>query len=127
MFEEYQLAVKKGAYWLDEVYPSWFEAINLESLDLSTANSCVLGQLVSKDDPDCFGFFTMTKWLAEGIANSKSEYKSPLYQRHVVDEFMHDNGFNINEDVALDDIDEESVFGMLTDLWAQEVERRTDG
>lgn len=37
--------VARGAALLDVATPGWFEAINLDWLDLSNCNRCVLGQL----------------------------------------------------------------------------------
>lgn len=45
MSEDLFLAVKKGAYLLDEKYPKWHESIDLDILDLGRADLCILGQL----------------------------------------------------------------------------------
>ena len=39
------LAVKKGAYLLDEQNPGWRQQVAVGKLDLSSGRSCVLGQL----------------------------------------------------------------------------------
>lgn len=42
--EDAHIAVSRGAAWLDKRYPAWFKAINLHTLDLHSADYCVLGQ-----------------------------------------------------------------------------------
>lgn len=37
--------VARGAAWLDEKYPNWFQAIDLGTLELSDCRQCVLGQV----------------------------------------------------------------------------------
>lgn len=37
--------VARGAAWLDEKYPQWFDKIDLSILDLSNCTQCVLGQV----------------------------------------------------------------------------------
>lgn len=37
--------VARGAAWLDEKYPTWFEGIDLGTLDLGNCTRCVLGQV----------------------------------------------------------------------------------
>lgn len=43
--EEIQLAVKKGSYELTERYPGWFQAVDLEGLDMSSSSACVLAHV----------------------------------------------------------------------------------
>lgn len=38
--------VLRGAAWLDEVMPDWFERVDLDELNLSEPCWCVLGQIV---------------------------------------------------------------------------------
>lgn len=40
-----ELAVKRGAAFLDEKFPRWEHAIDLDSLELAASHHCVLGQL----------------------------------------------------------------------------------
>jgi hypothetical protein len=37
--------VARGAAWLDEKYPAWFEGMDLSTLDLGNCTRCVLGQV----------------------------------------------------------------------------------
>lgn len=68
-FEDLQLAVKYGVQLLDERYPAWHQAIDLEHLDMASSPSCVLGQmglgagytrmlenLDIEDRPETYGF-----------------------------------------------------------------------
>lgn len=48
--EDELLAVKRGAFWLDEVKPGWVSAIDLVEFDISSGYSCVLGQLFEDYD-----------------------------------------------------------------------------
>lgn len=43
--------VARGVAWLDEHYPGWFKAIDLETLDVSKCDICVLGQVYSGHVP----------------------------------------------------------------------------
>jgi hypothetical protein len=45
MKQQLALAVKKGAYLLDEQFPEWRRQINLGILNLASSSCCVLGQL----------------------------------------------------------------------------------
>ena len=42
-----QERIDKGIAWLDEVRPGWEKEINVERLDMSEMNNCILGQLFS--------------------------------------------------------------------------------
>lgn len=44
--EDLKLAVKKGAYWLDENHPNWANSLNLEKLQMNNCGYCVIGQAV---------------------------------------------------------------------------------
>lgn len=38
-------SIRKGTRLLDEVYPEWYEWIDLDTLDLQFGDRCVLGQI----------------------------------------------------------------------------------
>lgn len=40
-------SIRKGAALLDQAYPEWYKAIDLDELDLESTASCVLGQLAT--------------------------------------------------------------------------------
>ena len=44
--EDMKLAVKRGAYMLDQKMPEWAELIRLEDLEMDDCGSCVIGQAV---------------------------------------------------------------------------------
>lgn len=44
--EDVNLAVKRGAYWLDENYPGWEKKIRLRSLVMNNCGDCIIGQAV---------------------------------------------------------------------------------
>ena len=43
--EDAKARVKLGAAWLDERYPNWWDKIDLGTLELSSCDLCVLGQV----------------------------------------------------------------------------------
>jgi hypothetical protein len=40
--------VSNGARWLDENFPGWMDRIDLDTLDLSSSESCICGQVFEK-------------------------------------------------------------------------------
>lgn len=44
--ENMKLAVKRGAYFLDERYPNWASAINLDNLVMDDCERCIVGQAI---------------------------------------------------------------------------------
>lgn len=44
--EDSKLAVKKGAFWMDENHPGWANRINLDELSMESCDSCIIGQAV---------------------------------------------------------------------------------
>jgi hypothetical protein len=100
--EEDRLAVKKGAYWLDQVYPEWLEAINLDYLNLQSEAHCVIGQVVSGPviHP---GYALMVEWLRE------------VWPLDDIDIWMHEHGFNLTPDRF-------ERWEQLTQAWADYIE-----
>lgn len=47
-----EIRVARGAKWLDVKYPGWWQVIDLGTLELSSCNRCVLGQVYSKVIPE---------------------------------------------------------------------------
>jgi hypothetical protein len=80
--------VEAGAAWLDENMPGWVDVIDLDTLDLASGCSCVLGQLAADVQQGAgYGAFRgreakhlglpyLTSFEAErlGFVNSKNEY-----------------------------------------------------
>lgn len=44
--------VARGAAWLDEKYPGWFNVIDLGTLKLSDCHQCILGQVYTQHVPE---------------------------------------------------------------------------
>lgn len=44
--EEYALAVKTGAYWMDESYPGWAQKIKLNYFKMDQCEHCIVGQAI---------------------------------------------------------------------------------
>jgi hypothetical protein len=96
--EDTQLAVKQGAYWLDQVYPEWTDHINLFTLNLVSAQKCVLGQIA--------GEFGRVMDLAQ--ARELGDPMAALY-------WMIDHGFCASH---------RSTYSELTDAWSNLVRER---
>jgi hypothetical protein len=47
--------VARGAAWLDEVKPDWFDIVDLAKLNISSSYACVAGQVFAGDG-DCCGY-----------------------------------------------------------------------
>lgn len=46
MNEDAILAVKRGAYFMDENYPGWASKINLNRFSMSLCHRCIVGQAI---------------------------------------------------------------------------------
>lgn len=62
--------VARGAAWLDEKYPGWFNKIDLSILDLADCTQCVLGQVYTGVIPDA----ERGQLLAQTIASVTAGY-----------------------------------------------------
>jgi hypothetical protein len=73
MLEELEISVQQrvrnGARWLDENFPGWMDRINLDTLALDDANTCICGQVFNEDakewnnDMKGFGYWYAEKTL----------------------------------------------------------------
>lgn len=63
--------VARGVAWLDEHYPGWFNAIDLETLNISRCDICVLGQVYSGHVP----YAERQQLLAQVIASDPGTYR----------------------------------------------------
>ena len=95
---------KIGATYLDVVRPGWAAEINLDILDLSNCEVCVLGQLYGNFWPAAENLFAMR---ATGV-------------RRRIDQGCHaaaiETGFNVPDDVE--------DYVPLTAAWKAEIRRR---
>ena len=97
--EDIKLAVKKGAYWLDEVYPEWEGMVDLEALDLQSSRCCVLGQ------------------IEVSAGRLWSGYTSVLVKHCLSNEFAVDHGFNKADDAG-------ETYAQLTEAWIEFIGER---
>lgn len=65
MIDTIEARVARGAAWLDEHYPTWWKAIDLSTLAVSSCHLCVLGQVYS----GCIGVGEQDQILAQAMAN----------------------------------------------------------
>ena len=108
--EEAKLAAKRGAYWLDTVYPEWTSAINLSRLDLSEASSCVIGQLFGSNEDHRSGWMRFQDFAV----GSNYADREALNAYH---DFVADHGFEW--------VSNESTYSELTDAWYDLIKERT--
>lgn len=101
-FEYLDKAANTGAEFLDHSYPEWYEAIDIDELDIGTMDSCILGQTV--------GFREFQYWLAKGTDEQEAE------------RWLIHHGFTLSDDERwwIDDRE----FRGLTSIWKNLVEDR---
>ena len=75
--------VERGATWLDKRCPTWFQEINLDTLDLGSGNYCILGQTAKCLAPRA------SRWFG-------ADYDTVCkrYGFHAWSKWMEDHGFN---------------------------------
>lgn len=116
--EDMKLAVKKGAYWLDENYPGWAQNIDTEKLEMAHCEKCVIGQAV------------MSKSYWAVIDEAEGSYRTQYAMQWAVE-----NGFDANQDdVPVNDWYTDdgcclselalSRYSGLETLWTDEVKKR---
>lgn len=114
MNEDAVLAVKRGAYWLDENHPGWVRKINLASLDMKLCNTCVIGQAVGDYYDTIRGAVTADHDDSIGA-----------------DEWAVENGFcspgvygpEVGSYRSYREVDD-AYYGALETLWTEEVRKR---
>lgn len=110
--EDLKLAVKNGAYWLDENHPGWASKIELENLEMDDCENCIVGQAI--------GEYSSTCRLAAGVDS---------YAGRMV--WSVANGFDVpeaimkGEDISLDRMYEQ--YRTLETLWTDQVQDRLNG
>jgi hypothetical protein len=94
--EDMKLAVKKGAYWMDENHPGWASNIKLNELDMGSCEKCIIGQSIRNMDffaviEDVAGSDYMVEWAethgfdaptADLPCVNFSAYDQELYARY---------------------------------------------
>lgn len=105
--ENMKLAVKRGAYMLDENVPRWAELIRLEDLEMDDCVSCIVGQAIGN-------------------------YGQAIAQLSGIDEYSHkcfdwaiDHGFDIPQEMfSQGDGTGSRAYRQLETLWTEEVRKR---
>lgn len=132
--------VLRGAAWLDEVMPDWFERIDLDELNLADECWCVLGQIVSdvtseqltEEGSDWHHDYWTVVCDRYSTLDEKREYLPvaglvPMVMTNAVAvqrgfqvcAKRWGDGYEINHDLMAS-ID----YDHLTDLWRAQIERR---
>ena len=94
--EDLTTRVVRGAEYLDTRYPGWYAEIDLETLDLDSMSSCIIGQLSQ--------------------VHHETPY-TPGYDPNL--------GFDLNRDEYLSgSVSRQEAWDALNQLWTDEVEAR---
>lgn len=103
--EDAVLAVKRGAYWLDNNHPDWAQRIQLDELEMDDCAMCVVGQAIGD--------------YSDAIA------KAGNVQVYSLDamEWSIDHGFDIPDSVE-DYSDTQKRYRELETLWTDQVKAR---
>lgn len=109
--EDLRLAVKNGTYWLDENVPGWRMLADVNTLEMSSGCSCVLGQVFRNDfemvqEYDGFGYGVT---LATGLLDNNSADERSAW--------ASENGFDIENGGSGDE------WAVLAGLWREEIAR----
>jgi len=91
--------VRKGARWLDEHMPNWYDLVVIGSLDMSRRCSCVLGQITGDYN-----------YVVD--AEVPTNLLPPLVDRTAVT-----HGFDADS----------GDYDLLEDLWVREIATRREG
>lgn len=111
--------VASGAAWMDEHCPDWLQMIDLDMLDLSQGDRCVLGQTAH----------CLTKGKVEsnrtGSYDDTLEYVVPL-DEDVDGGWSRNHGFIIGYGGNPDDEELTARWEMLTIAWKEEIRKRRE-
>lgn len=102
--EDIQLAVKYGVQILDERYPAWEQAINLESLAMEDSSRCILGQLSTEP---MFGYSHLLVSLGLEDAPDLFGLEAAYYDGH-------DEYYGLRQE----------DYRLLKELWTKEIQER---
>lgn len=104
MRNELAECVKRGSTLLDHQQPNWYKNIDLNKLDLSDSDKCILGQT--------FGNFYENPLVSEFILGHDEFY-----------EFVEDHGFYLLNEIEYRDYG----WKLLRELWTDEIKTRQAG
>ena len=107
--DHYETAVARGIQFLDEVAPGWFHKVDMERLDITYADCCVLGQVFRTSESGFWQTFDLT---VEKYRGEES-----------VEAWAGGRGFDAN---GLLDIPLTEQFERLNLIWRREIVARQD-
>ncbi len=112
--EDARLAVKKGAYWMDENYPGWAQLIELDNLEMDACENCIIGQAID-------GYYTDVTLKA--IGTNHEEASSEQYRMAV--SWAREHGFDVGLfDGRFQWADIADKYHELETLWTDQVKER---
>ncbi len=98
-------SIRKGTALLDRAYPEWFQAIDMNRLDLGSTYNCILGQLAQH----------------EGIPYSVAPYHGMLAHFKIASDDAHEYGFNTPWGAAGEKM---LTYRQLGNKWKRAIRRR---
>lgn len=109
MNEDMILAVKRGAHFMDEHYPNWATAIQLDRLEMNDCAVCVVGQAIGD------------------YSNSIAEMSGTRSYSREANDWAEENGFDVPNALS-GDYAIQNYYRKLETLWTEQVrERLGDG
>lgn len=103
-------AAARGAAFLDQKHPGWWDRINVGSLSIASTCQCVVGQLYAGRATD-YGYDMDDDAYVMGLLD--------LFGEDIADEMAVYHGFD-----AWGRLDDHYGYGELTDAWRAEITRR---
>lgn len=131
--EDMKTAVETGAARLDEIFPTWMDAIDLGSLRLASGQSCILGQSrrawngVADDGTPIYTYHDMARAMYDRD-ETRDGMDCEMWQarRGFVLPPKTENG-ELGYNVPDDDDPDRDVWDVLTGLWRTLITARRGG
>lgn len=106
MNEDMQLAVKKGAYYMDNHMPNWASAINFDRFEMNNCHLCIVGQAIGD----------------YGIVISRACGQKPFSKE--ANEWAVEHGFDAPTAAFEESEDAVDCYRELETLWTEQVKER---
>lgn len=106
--EDYILAVKRGAYWMDENHPDWAQRIELDCFQMDDCQECIVGQAIGD--------------YGTSIAKASGSHS----WSKVGNDWAVEHGFDVPMKAYEDDAEYEAYLDLET-LWTEQVRDRLGG
>lgn len=114
--------VAKGAAWLDEVDPTWFNTVRVDQLQMSNGCRCVIGQLV-RDIAPKRAFTDVVLADGEDPAMVPAALRGLILSMAAATRF----GFEFDESRDSYEYDIDTDYAHLERLWINEITARRGG